>query len=134
MTQTTDLGHHGRQLSSRTTRVVRGTAVFLMSTEVAWHLYLTSTQGFEWILVFLAGLYAIGAVLVALDRYRRPVYLAFVVASLVHVAAWVASGTPNFALGVANNGALAVLIALLVVLYRNERGTDPGSIDATDSR
>lgn len=134
MSQTTELGHHGRQLSPRTTRVARGTAVFLMSTEVAWHLYLTGTQGFEWILVFLACLYAIGAALVALDRYRRPVYVLFVVASLVHVAAWVASGMPNFALGVANNGALGVLIGLLVVLYWNERGTDPGPIDATDSR
>lgn len=108
-------------------------AMLLAAVTGLVHLYLYYVQGF--LPFLLAGLGFFGAVglLLVLPAYRGWLYLVGVPYTLAQMGAWIAVGTPDFALGVADKLVQAALIVLLVVLFRRERSQAAAARSATDA-
>lgn len=108
-------------------------AMLLASVTGLVHLYLYYVQ--EFLPFLLAGLGFFGAVglLFVLPASRGWIYLAGIPYTLAQMGAWLAAGTPDFTLGVADKLVQVVLIALLVVLFRRERSQRAADRSAIDS-
>lgn len=97
------------------------------------HLYLYYVQGFAPFLLASLGFFgAIGLILV-LPAYRPWLYLVGIPYTLVQMAGWIAAGMPDFVLGVVDKVVQVALIALLVVLYRRERGSGAARSTSDDA-
>lgn len=98
------------------------------------HLYLYATQSFVPFLLAGLGFLALAG-LMATTFDHRVLYLGAIPFTLAQIGAWIALGTPDFALGVADKTVQVALIALFAYLFVIERRAERADVETeTDAR